>query len=64
MRQRGADLAELLRCDMTHVYVCGLRNMEAGVEAAFQDICANSDLDWGAIRGRMGDEGRYHVETY
>jgi len=64
MRQRASDLAELLRRDMTHVYVCGLRNMGAGVEEAFQDICANNGLDWGAIRGRMGDEGRYHVETY
>jgi benzoyl-CoA 2,3-dioxygenase component A len=64
MRQRAADLAELLQCGMTHVYVCGLRSMEAGVEAAFQDICENNGLDWSAIRGRMGDEGRYHVETY
>jgi len=64
MRARADDLAELMRRDTTHVYVCGLRGMEAGVEASFQDICAKHDLDWAALRSRMREEGRYHVETY
>jgi len=64
MRTREPDLAELLRRDTTHVYVCGLRGMEEGVEASFLDICRNHDLDWNAIRTRMREEGRYHVETY
>jgi benzoyl-CoA 2,3-dioxygenase component A len=64
MRRRAADLAELLRRDTTHVYVCGLRGMEAGVEASFQDICGGNALDWPALRARMREEGRYHVETY
>jgi benzoyl-CoA 2,3-dioxygenase component A len=64
MRARAADLCDLLRRDTTHVYVCGLRGMEAGVEASFLDICAKGTVEWAAIRARMRDEGRYHVETY
>jgi benzoyl-CoA 2,3-epoxidase subunit A len=64
MRARATDLAALMKRDATHVYVCGLRGMEAGVEASFQDICAQHGLDWATVRSRMRDEGRYHVETY
>jgi benzoyl-CoA 2,3-dioxygenase component A len=64
MRARASDLGELLRRDSTHVYVCGLRGMEEGVETSFLDICRNHGLDWNAIRTRMREEGRYHVETY
>jgi benzoyl-CoA 2,3-epoxidase subunit A len=64
MRARSADLAGLLRRPATHVYVCGLRGMEAGVEAAFNDICVGEGLDWQSIRQQMRDDGRYHVETY
>jgi benzoyl-CoA 2,3-epoxidase subunit A len=64
MRQRSADLVALLRRDTTHAFICGLRGMEDGVDAAFRDICNEHGLDWGTIRGRMRESGRYHVETY
>jgi benzoyl-CoA 2,3-dioxygenase component A len=64
MRRRDADLAGLLRKDTTHVYVCGLRGMEAGVEEAFAAICGGNGLDWAVCRARMRDAGRFHVETY
>lgn len=64
MRGRSNDLAALLRKDATHVYVCGLRGMEEGVEQAFAAICGEHGLDWAACRARMRDAGRFHVETY
>ncbi|HEY0440448.1 MAG TPA: benzoyl-CoA 2,3-epoxidase subunit BoxA [Xanthobacteraceae bacterium] len=64
MRTRAGDLAALLGRDTTHVYVCGLRGMEAGVEAAFAQACAGAGLQWNAIRDAMRRDGRYHVETY
>ena len=64
MRKRAADLAALLDRATTHVYVCGLRGMEDGVEASFRDICGEHGLDWTGIRGHMRGTGRYHVETY
>ncbi len=65
MRLRGGLLAGLLRRPATHVYVCGVRGMEAGVEAAFAEIARSHGLGpWEALRARMVAEGRYHVETW
>jgi benzoyl-CoA 2,3-dioxygenase component A len=64
MRTRTGDLGALLKRDTTHVYVCGLRGMEEGVEAAFRDIAAGAGLDWTTVRADMRASGRYHVETY
>lgn len=58
------QVAELLRSERTHIYVCGLKGMEEGVESAFFKVCSEHDLDWSALRDAMRDEGRYHVETY
>jgi benzoyl-CoA 2,3-dioxygenase component A len=64
MRARGEALARLLRSDDTFVYLCGHKQMEAGVDAAFADVCGEHALDWSAMRNEMRSSGRYHVETY
>ena len=64
MMQRAGDLAAILRRESAHLYVCGLKGMEAGVELALMSICDSHGLDWPAIRRRMQDDGRFHVETY
>ncbi|HEX2654055.1 MAG TPA: benzoyl-CoA 2,3-epoxidase subunit BoxA, partial [Xanthobacteraceae bacterium] len=64
MRKRADDLAGLLGRSTTHVYVCGLRGMEEGVEASFNEICSAHGLDWATLRSAMRESGRYHVETY
>lgn len=57
-------VAELLGDSNTHIYICGLRSMEEGVEKAFTNIAKNVDQHWGTLRNTMREEGRYHVETY
>lgn len=64
MRQKTDDVAILLKNSHTHVYLCGLRSMEDGVEEAFSTICQNAMVDWLTLRAQMRAEGRYHVETY
>ena len=64
LRAAADVLAPLLLDPDTHIYVCGLRQMEAGVEAAFRDIAAGAGLDWAATRDALREAGRYHVETY
>jgi len=64
LRRRAADVSAMLRRDTTHVYVCGLRGMEAGVERALGDIAAADGIDWPALRAEMREAGRFHVETY
>ena len=58
------DIAGLLRDDKTHVFICGLKGMESGVDEAFSSICRKTGLDWQAIKPQMRQSGRYHVETY
>ena len=64
MRQTADEVAVFLKNDRTHVYLCGLKGMESGVEEAFTDICRGAGLDWAKLRTAMRASGRYHVETY
>ena len=64
MRARAAEIAPLLGDPATHVFLCGLKGMEAGVDAVLAEVAAGAGLDWAALRPRMRAEGRYHVETY
>lgn len=57
-------VAGLLTDPKTHVYVCGLRGMEEGVESAFTSIAESIGESWSALRDVMRGDGRYHVETY
>ncbi len=57
-------VADLLQDPNSHVYICGLRDMEDGVEQALTEISAGVGQDWTALRDQMRDAGRYHVETY
>ncbi len=64
MRHEREALAALLQSAATHVYVCGLKAMETGVEEALADIAREAGIGWLELRDRMRAEGRYHVETY
>ncbi len=64
LRAAGATIAGLLEEPHTHIYVCGLKAMEAGVDSAFGEIANNAGLNWQEIRDTMREAGRYHVETY
>ncbi len=60
----GEEIAEMLGDARTHIYICGLRGMEEGVEKAFVSIAESVGVSWGALRQVLREEGRYHVETY
>jgi benzoyl-CoA 2,3-epoxidase subunit A len=64
MRAAGERLARLLEDENTCVYLCGHKQMEQGVEAAFADACRARGQDWTALREQLRAGGRYHVETY
>jgi benzoyl-CoA 2,3-dioxygenase component A len=64
MRARADALGALMARPRTHIYVCGLRGLEAGVDAALTEIAAAHDIDWASLRASMREEGRFHVETY
>ena len=58
------DVAEMLGDGRTHIYICGLRGMEQGVEKSFISICESVGVSWVALRDALREQGRYHVETY
>jgi benzoyl-CoA 2,3-dioxygenase component A len=64
LRDHADAVSAILRNPDGHVYICGLKAMEHGVEAALSDIARAAALDWAGLRDRMREEGRYHVETY
>jgi benzoyl-CoA 2,3-dioxygenase component A len=64
MHREAESVAELMKSEHTHVYVCGLKGMEQGVDAAFDDVCRGAGLAWAELRKAMRETGRYHVETY
>ncbi|WP_298974730.1 benzoyl-CoA 2,3-epoxidase subunit BoxA [uncultured Roseobacter sp.] len=64
LRAQADTVAEMLKSDAAHIYICGLKAMEEGVEEAMRDIASAADIDWSTLRDQMRDDGRYHVETY
>ena len=64
MREQADLVSSLLGSDATHIYICGLKGMEQGVDAALDDICRGVGVAWRDLRATMRESGRYHVETY
>ena len=64
LRDRAADLVQLLKDNQSHFYVCGLKSMEEGVVLALRDIAQEAGLDWPSIAQSLKREGRLHLETY
>lgn len=64
LRECEQQVAEQLQNENCHIYICGLKAMEAGVDAALSEIFDNLGLSWLSHRDTMRDQGRYHIETY
>lgn len=64
IRTEASAVARLIGDLHTHVYICGLKGMESGVDEAFADVCRGVAMDWAALKSAMREAGRYHVETY
>jgi benzoyl-CoA 2,3-dioxygenase component A len=64
IRERGADVVRLLDDPNCYVYICGLKDMEDGVDRAFRDACRAHGADRDRRLPGLRAQGRYHVETY
>jgi benzoyl-CoA 2,3-dioxygenase component A len=64
MMKEEDRVAEMLNDPNTHIYICGLRGMEEGVDFALTNIAESIGQQWSTLRDVMRDEGRFHVETY
>jgi ferredoxin--NADP+ reductase len=57
-------LWRLLVQDQTHLYVCGLKGMEDGIDAVLAARARAAGAPWEAFRHGLVRSGRLHVETY
>jgi benzoyl-CoA 2,3-dioxygenase component A len=64
LRKHAPDIAALLGRPHLHIYICGLKGLETGVEAAMAEIGAAHGINWPALRDRLRQTGQFHVETY
>ena len=64
MRERAADVAQLLKDPHSYFYVCGLKSMEEGVVLALHDVAREAGLSWESVGATLKKEGRLHLETY
>lgn len=64
MRAENDVVAEMLQDPNTYIYICGLKEMEQGVEEALSSITESTGESWQTLRDVMREAGRYHVETY
>jgi benzoyl-CoA 2,3-epoxidase subunit A len=64
IRGRADAVVRMLRDDDAYIYVCGVKDMEQGVEAAFREVCSAHGLDWDQMRPELLKKSRIHIETY
>lgn len=62
--ENADKLWELIQQEKTHVYICGLKGMETGIDAALTNAAIKSDVKWAEYRSQLKRAGRWHVETY
>lgn len=58
------EIFNLIKLDSTHLYMCGLRGMEPGIDEAMATAAAARGLEWKTLRPQLKKAGRWHVETY
>jgi len=64
MAEYANELWLLMQDPNTHVYVCGLKGMEQGLDECFDPIAEKSGTSWEQFAKSMKTDRRYHVEVY
>merc|ERR1712186_261774 len=64
MAEYADELWELMQKPNTHIYMCGLKGMESGMEECFSPIAKKNGLEWKEFAKSMKKADRYHVEVY
>jgi len=64
MAEYTEELWNLMQDEKTHIYMCGLKGMEQGMEECFSEIATKNNLVWKEYAKQMKKAGRYHVEVY
>ena len=62
--EHAEEIFAMIEDPKTHVYMCGLRGMEPGIDEAMTAAAAAKGLDWSELRPKLKKADRWHVETY
>ncbi|WP_028951585.1 FAD-binding oxidoreductase [Synechococcus sp. CC9616] len=62
--EHADEIFSMIENPKTHVYMCGLRGMEPGIDEAMSAAAAAKGLDWSELRPQLKKADRWHVETY
>ncbi|MEH2164690.1 MAG: ferredoxin-NADP reductase [Nostoc sp.] len=62
--EHADELWQLIKNEKTHTYICGLRGMEEGIDAALTAAAAKEGVTWSVYQKEIKKAGRWHVETY
>ncbi len=58
------ELFNMIEDEKTHIYLCGLKGMEPGIDEAMTKAAQEKGLNWSELRPQLRKAGRWHVETY
>ena len=58
------EIFALIENPKTHIYLCGLKGMEPGIDEAMSSAAASKGIVWSELRPQLKKAGRWHVETY
>jgi len=58
------ELFNMIEDEKTHIYLCGLKGMEPGIDEAMTKAAEEKGLNWSELRPHLKIAGRWHVETY
>ena len=58
------EIFNMIEDEKTHIYLCGLKGMEPGIDEAMTKAAEEKGLNWSELRPQLKKAGRWHVETY
>ena len=58
------ELWKMVKDENTYVYICGLKGMEDGIDAALASAAAKEGVEWSDYQKQLKKAHRWNVETY
>ncbi|QPN58753.1 ferredoxin-NADP reductase [Synechococcus sp. CBW1002] len=62
--EHADEIFTMIEDPKTHVYMCGLRGMEPGIDEAMTAAASAKGINWSELRPQLKKAERWHVETY
>ena len=62
--ENSEEIFNMIENPKTHIYLCGLKGMEPGIDEAMTAAATAKGLNWSELRPQLRKAGRWHAETY